>query len=156
MATASKSKTHYISGSTMSRESIYRDVQNPWIMYIGTRKDSNPNGPRNVWFVMDEKRNEKTGPFVTLKLAWAWVNQAKPPSGPLTENFPQHRGKAEAENGIAPTEIADIGPEPQTTTQIESPQLSLFSDPEPETTDQIIEFACPHCGKSVIGLLGRK
>ena len=149
MATASIGRTHLLSGNAHSEESVYRDVQNPYITYTGTRRDTNPNGPRNVWFIHNSQTHEKTGPFITLKLAWGWVHGTElAPTERVTTNFHQEQQKT---NGT----FATTKPEPEITTQNES-QMSLFSEEEKESeSDSLIQFSCPHCGKSVVGLIAR-
>lgn len=147
MATASKGRTHLLSGNAHSAESVYRDVQNPYITYIGTRSTHNPRGPRNVWHINNSQTHEKIGPFVALKLAWAWVHGTElSPTERVTTNFHQ---EMQRQNGTKAT------PEPEITTQNEN-QMSLFSEEEKESeSDSLIQFSCPHCGKSVVGLIAR-
>jgi hypothetical protein len=44
----------------------------------------------------------------------------------------------------------------QPTNRPEITEVADIISPPTETSDQMIEFSCPHCGKAVIGLLARK
>lgn len=141
-----KSTTHADPRNTTTNpENIYTDIDFPWITYHGTRPKTNPHGPRSIWWVHDDKKSEKTGPFYTLKKAKDFVHGNILP--PPFQTQPINNG--------------NVAPEPETTQ--EKSQLTfadiLREEVIPETaeaTDQLIEFSCPHCGKGIIGLLARK